>query len=107
MGIIQKAISLAIHLVCFNSLLFLSLYISISLTKMQNIAPSNVKQIKNAINQIKSSPNRRGSMFSLTNIQECESNDFNSRLSFSEGGPAYVEKKVEKLENTYIMEPEY
>ena len=74
---------------------------------MQNIAPSNVKQIKNAINQIKSSPNRRGSMFSLTNIQECESNDFNSRLSFSEGGPAYVEKKVEKLENTYIMEPEY
>jgi len=86
---------------------------------MEAIAPSNLKNAANVATfgaKVKrKSIARRGSMFSLspTSLQEQEAlrqqdkeGTFDSRLSFSEG-PQYVEKKVERFENSYIMDPEY
>ena len=75
---------------------------------MHSVAPSNLKMRDSSTRNLKNHPNRRGSMFSLTNIHEHDSQrEFNSRLSFSEGAPAFIEKKKQKFENSYVMEPEY
>ena len=79
---------------------------------MEAIAPSNLKNAANVATfgaKVKrKSIARRGSMFSLspTSLQEQEAlrqqdkeGTFDSRLSFSEG-PQYVEKKVERFENS-------